>query len=131
MILSPVANLDNPTFSPNTQIRHAFTTSEQQALETVASMGCKKIAVDDYYCLLDYPLYPTESIGERIYNGSFTMYNGEPILIREEIVNHPFQSIDGSTAYKLDYDPRETLTTQVFSRIYDSNSVSGFIRFSH
>ncbi|MGA3193074.1 MAG: hypothetical protein ABSD73_11295 [Candidatus Bathyarchaeia archaeon] len=131
MILSPTANLDNPTFSPNTQIRYAFTTSEQQALETVAGMGSKKIAVDDYYSLLDYPLYPTESIGERIYNGSFTMYNGEPILIRQEIVNHPFQSIAGSTAYKLDYDPRETLTTQIFSRIYDSNSVSGFIRFSH
>lgn len=131
MILSPIANLDNANFSPNTQIRFAFTTSEQQALKTVASMGWKKIAVDSYYLLLDYPLYPTESIGERIYNGSLTIYSGEPILIREEIVNRPFQSIDGSTVYKLDYDPRETLTTQVFSKIYDSNSVSGFIRFSH
>jgi hypothetical protein len=127
MILSPTANIDNPTFSPNTQIRFAFTRSELQALETVASISSKKTAVDLYYSVLGYSFYPTQNIGESIYRGSYGIYGGEPILIREEVVNRPFEPVGGWGAYKLDYDPRETLTVQGFDRIYDCCSVSGFI----
>jgi len=46
------------------------------------------------------------------------------VLIREEIVHNPLLL---SYVYKLDYDPREVLTAQTFSRVYDCGSVIGFV----
>ena len=48
------------------------------------------------------------------------------VLIRQEIVTNPFRARPG--VFRLNYDPREALTQQGFSKIYDSGSVSGFIK---
>ena len=118
------SNLDNPTFMPNTQIRYAFTESELQSMHTVSNIWSKKIGVDFYYSNLGFSSYATENIGMQIYNRNYSECQSKFILIREDIVNHPFMFI--YLSYKLDYDPRETLTAQGFSKVYDSGSVSGY-----
>jgi len=129
MILSPVANLDNPTFSPNTQVRYAFTESELQAIERVSNIWSKKIAVDTHYSYLRWSSYPAKEIDTQIYNKNYTSCQDTFILIRKEIVNHPFQlQLRGTErTHKLDYDPRKALTAQAFSKVYDCGSVSGFV----
>jgi hypothetical protein len=62
MILSPVANMDNPTFSPNTQIRYALTSSELQAAYTVSNAVNMAIGVDAYYYNLRATSIPVVSI---------------------------------------------------------------------
>jgi len=125
MILSPTANLDNPTFSPNTQVRYAFTESELQAIETASNMGNKTIGVDTYYSEFQFMLYPVQDVSEQIYSKNYTLCQDMFILIRKEIVNHPFKLIQ--TTYRLDYDPQGTLTTEGFCKVYDCDSVSGFL----
>jgi hypothetical protein len=125
MILSPVANLDNPKFSPNIQVRFALTESELRALETVSNMENKTIGVDQYYSNLRWSSYTVEDISEQIYSRNYIGCDNILILIRKEIVDHPLQIF--RIKYKLDCDPREDLTEQFFSQFYDSGSVSGFI----
>lgn len=129
MIMSPVANLDNPTFSPNTQVRFAFTESELQAAERASNMWSGKIGVDGYYSLCWLSSYSAEEIDGQIYNRNYTDGQDMFILIRKEIVNHPFMIVyeEAYGLYKLDYDPRDVLTTQTFSKVYDCGSVSGFV----
>jgi hypothetical protein len=133
MIMSPVANLDNPTFSPNTQVRFAFTESELQAAERASNMWSGKIGVDGYYSLCWLSSYSAEEIDRQIYNRNYTDGQDMFILIRKEIVNHPFMIVyeEAYGLYKLDYDPRDVLTTQTFSKVYDCGSVSGFVYPNH
>jgi hypothetical protein len=132
MIMSPVANLDNPTFSPNTQVRFAFTESELIAAERASNMWNRTIGVDSYYSLLWFPSFlaeemnsqSAEDIDIQLYNRNYTDFQDSFILIRKEIVNHPFGS---GYLYKIAYDPQDVLTTQTFSKVYDCGSVSGFV----
>ena len=125
MILSPIANLDNPAFSPNTQVRYAFKESELQAVKTISKIWSKKVGVDSYYSVIRHSSYLMEDISVQIYNRNYSDCQDMFILIREEVVNHPFMLIH--LTYKLDYDPREVLTSQGFSKVYDCCSVSGFV----
>jgi hypothetical protein len=125
MILSPVANMDNPTFSPNTQIRYAFTESELQAAQTVSNLVNNTIGVDAYYFNLRATSIPVVAIDEQIFSGNYSGSQDMFILIRTEIVNHPFPIFSGN--YKLDSDPRDALNNQGFSKVYDCYSVSGYV----
>jgi len=122
--MSPTANLDNPTFSPNTQVQFALTESELQAVERVSNMWNNTIGVDGYYSELRTSSYPVKEINREIAYVNYTDCQGMFVLIRKEIVNRPFLL---SYVYKLDYDPREVLSNQIFSRVYDCDSVSGFV----
>jgi len=124
MIMSPTANLDNPTFSPNTQVRFALTESELQAVERVSNMWNNRIGVDAYYSELRTSSYPMKEINREIAYVNYTNCQDMFVLIREEIVHNPLLL---SYVYKLDYDPREVLTAQTFSRVYDCGSVIGFV----
>lgn len=124
MIMSPTANLDNPTFSPNTQVRFALTESELQAVERVSNMWNNTIGVDGYYSELRTSLYSVKGINREIAYVNYTDCQDMFVLIREEIVNHPFLL---SYVYKLDYDPRDVLAAQTFSKVYNCGSVSGFV----
>jgi hypothetical protein len=130
MVVSPQANLDNRTFAPNTIVRYAFTQSELQAAETVSNIWSGKIGSDWYLQDMGFlPVLPNEieDIGEQIYRRDFSQLGGTFILLREEIVQHPFQ-IASQSLYRLDYDPGQTLAEQGFSKVYDCGSVSGFIK---
>jgi hypothetical protein len=124
MIMSPTSNLDNPAFSPNTQVRFALTESELQAMKTVSDMWNKTIGTDGYYSEVRKLSYTVDAINTEIAYVNYTGCQDMFVLIRKEIVDHPFLL---SYVYKLDYDPRELLSNQIFSRVYDCDSVSGFV----
>jgi len=126
MVLSPMANLDNPAILENITVRYAFTKSELQAMERVSNMWSKEIGVDSYYSNLRWPSYSAEDIVEQIYSGDYSVIQDIYVLIRREIMIHPFRY--GDYIYKLNYDPQEALNAQVFSRVYDCGSVSGFVK---
>jgi hypothetical protein len=127
MVLSPPVNLDNPAITENLTIRYAFTASELQAMETVSNIWSKEIGVDSYYYkVMDWSSYSVEDIVEQIYSRDYSAIQDMYVLIRREIVVHPFRF--RAYTYKLDYDPNEALAAQRFSRVYDCGSVSGFVK---
>lgn len=124
MIMSPTANMDNSTFSPNMQVRYALTESELQAVDRMSAVWDRTIGVDGYYSELRMLSYPVKGINREIAYVNYTDCQDMLILIRTEIVTRPFLL---SYVYKLDYDPRDVLMNQTFSKIYDCGSVSGFV----
>ena len=129
MIMSSASNLDNRTFSPSGMVRLAFTESEMQVVYTTSDIWEGGIGVDWHYRRL-FTLPPADieeakTIDEQLVGQDFSDYQNLLILIREEIVSHPFP-LFGYTA-RLDYDPREVLNRQGFSKVYDCGSVAGFV----
>jgi hypothetical protein len=121
---------DNRTFSPNTIVRYTFTQSELQAASTASSIYNGKIAGDEVYTLLEYLPQPDGrivDISDQLYSRNFTDCRDILVLIRKEIVVNPLK-ISGLAPFRLDYDPRQALTEQGFSEVYDCGSVSGFIK---
>jgi hypothetical protein len=130
MVMSPQSNQDNLTFSPNTIVRYAFTQSELEAMNTAANIYNGTIASDEVYKFLE----SLPGLDDRIVNinvdlssRNFTDCQDKLVLIRKEIVVNPFR-ISLLFPFRLDYDPRQALTEQGFSRVYECGSVSGFIR---
>ncbi|GAI22797.1 unnamed protein product, partial [marine sediment metagenome] len=106
------SNMDNRTFSPNQLVRYAPTTSELQASNTISA---------SYEGTISY------LEGIPLLTKDFSQFSGQILLVREEVVKHPIGRGKGNI-YRLNYDPRQALTEQGFSKVYDSSSVSGFIR---
>jgi hypothetical protein len=124
------SNQDNRTFSPNTIVRYAFTQSELQAANTASNIYDGQIASDEIYTLLKYLPEPDGrivDISDQLYSRNFTECQDMLVLIRKEIVVNPLK-ISGLFPFRLDYDPRQALTEQGFSMVYDCGSVSGFIK---
>jgi hypothetical protein len=130
MILSPAANMNNSTFSPNTQVRYAFTESELQAVQMITKIWNGTVGVDSYCSELpsgqplSFSTDLTQDISEELYSMNFSVGRGRLIMIRKEIIDHPFLLFQA--IYKLDYDPRETIVAQGFNRVYDCGTVQGF-----
>ncbi len=128
------SNQTNRTFSQNQVVRFALTTSESQAVQTLSANYEGTIGVDGYYRMIRLtPELLTELkdklewIQSCLINRDFGQCSSDMLLIRDEIVNHPFGTGSGSY-YKLNYDPRQVLAEQGFHKVYDCGSVSGFIR---
>lgn len=115
MIMSPIANMDNPLFK-NTVIRKASLESELQAKETIAELAGQAIGANGG---------PQFAPPKSFYTKDFTEYRDSIIMIRREISQGTISR--GVNSYiKLNYDPVQFLTEEGFSRIYESNSVSAF-----
>ncbi|MBT9150846.1 MAG: hypothetical protein DDT40_01025 [candidate division WS2 bacterium] len=129
MIMSPVANLDNRTFSPNTVVRYAFTKSELQALNTISNISDRQMGSDYLYNLLSFELQGIniKGIDYYLYHGDFSQLQHLIIIIREKIVKHPFHTPFAGIV-RLNHDPRLALDRQGLSRIYDNGGVSGFLK---
>ena len=136
MFMSPQANLDNRTFSPNTIIRYAFSESELQAVNTASNIWDGEFGIDQYGCDLGYlpDLYneiietkKMKPMSKQLYSRDFSECRDRFILVRKEIIRHPFLA-SRAGIYRLTYDPRQALTKQGFSKVYDNGSVSGFRR---
>jgi hypothetical protein len=125
MILNPTANPDGAVFSSSTDIRYAFTHSELQAIDRMSNLVSTRIGVDIRYSDVGWMGYRMVDISEQLYSRNYTKCRDDFVLIRSEIVEHPFTLF--YTVYKLNYDPREALTDQGFSRVYDSFYVTGFV----
>jgi len=135
MIMGLPSNMDNRTFSQNQLVRYAFTTSELYALVTISANYDGIIGVDDYYHRVDFYIPKTstglerelEYISQCLLTKDFSQCSNQMLLIREEIVIYPIGTGAG-TIYRLNYDPRQFLAEEGFSKVYDCGSVSGFIR---
>ncbi|MBA7483891.1 hypothetical protein ES707_19408 [subsurface metagenome] len=128
------SNQTNRTLSKNQIIRFALSTSESQAVQTVAANYEGTIGVDGFYTRIQLtPELLTELRGNLewiqscLLTNDFSQASSRMFLIREEIVSQPFGTGSGSY-YRLNYDPRQVLAEQGFHKIYECGSVSGFVR---
>ena len=128
-ITTPIANVDHSVYSKNTLIRYAYTESEIQGANTISQTYTGKIGIDSYYIV--YFLYLPKSslsigdITDNLYLGEYETIEGL-VVIRKEVREKPFRRRIG--IFKIDYDPQEKLDNLNFNRIYDSNSVTAFLK---
>ncbi len=128
LIISPVANMDNRFFSTNSGVRSAFTESELHAIDTISEIWNGTIG-GDWYSKPPYEFQFNREfvhIDDSLYTGDFTDLSGILILVREEILKHPFRTSRGYIM--IDYDIYLALHNQNISRIYDSGSASGYLQ---
>lgn len=125
MIISPAANVDNLSFSPNSHMRYSLTEAELESLKTLTEKWDGPIKTDSYLAGSQVFRYPQVSaFCQQIYSNDYLSLGDHIILVREAIVGRPFKIF--SSIYKLDYDLNDKLDGLGFSRVYNSNSVSGY-----
>ena len=129
MIMTPLANMDNPLFNDNV-IRKANIDSELQATETILELTSRNITIDNGLVgHLKYNLqFPNDmifSMQESLYTKDFSDYRDFVIIIRKEISQSAIVAGGGSVV-RLDYAPAQLLTDKGFSHIYECGSVSAF-----
>jgi hypothetical protein len=124
-IMSPPANVDNVLFSPNSHIRYSVTDAELELLETLMDKWDGPIKTDEFFAGSQKFQYPQVSaFCQQVYSSDYLSLRDHIIVIREVTVGRPFKMF--TNIYKLDYDLNIELDRQGFSRIYDSNSGSGY-----
>ena len=130
-IMGLPSNQTNRTFSKNQIVRYAFTASELEALHTVLTNCEGTVAVDVLYTTAARTPRLIELQGKlegiSFLTEDFSQCSSHVILVREEIVKHPI-AWGAGVIHKLNYDPRQLLTGEGFSKVYDCGSVSGFVR---
>lgn len=128
MVMSTWANTDNHFLYPNTAYRSALTQSELQATQSVSGIWNGAIGLDGYYTMVRKMGYNVTRIDDQLNNKDFTKPDTQFVLLREEIINKPIWMF--RAMYKLDYDPKQLLTNQGYSKVFDCRSVSGFLHLS-
>ena len=124
LIMSSQANMDNRLLTPNSGFRFAFTESEMTALNTISRIWSGLLGVDFYGrepFLFDREFITIEKF---LIAGNFDEIQDTLIVIREEILTHPYKIARGI----LDYDLHIVLEEQNFSRIYNDGSTSGYLK---
>jgi len=125
MIMSPPANIDNLMFSPNSHMRFSPTEAELTSVTTLINKWDGLIKTDEYLAGSQKFQYPQVSgFCQQLYSDDYLSLSDHIIVIRKATVGRPFKIF--SSIYKLDYDLNVRLDGLGFSRIYDSNSGSGY-----
>jgi len=126
-ITAAQANFDNLIYTENTAARYAFIESELSAMNTIPQISDRRVGVATpsarFYLELNRNV-PVKKIAANLRARDFTDCTGIIVIIRDEVANNYFDFNGGGM--KLDYDPREVLKNQGFSRVYECNSVSAF-----
>ena len=126
MITSPTANVDNLSFSPNSKMRFSLAEGEIESFKTLTEKWNGPIKTDEYFAGTQKFQNPQVSaFCQEIYSEDYLSLKESIVVIREAVVGRPFKIF--SSIYKLDYDLNEKLDGLRFSRIYDSNAVSGYL----
>jgi len=126
MITSPPANVDNLSFSPNSKMRFSLAEGEIESFKTLTEKWNGPIKTDEYFAGTQKFQNPQVSaFCQEIYSEDYLSLKESIVVIREAVVGRPFKIF--SSIYKLDYDLNEKLDGLRFSRIYDSNAVSGYL----
>jgi hypothetical protein len=126
MIMSPIANVDNHVFSPNTSMTFSHTMSELQAAKTISNIWDGTIKTDTYYSGTQRYTYKFEPFCDEIYDKNILNLQHSMVLIRKNIIGKPFKLF--STVVILDYDPRDLLSDLHFSKMYDCGSAEGYLK---
>lgn len=124
MVISPVANLDNFMFIPNSGHRYALIESEIVALGTSSNIWQGEIGTDEYFAAVKTQEYDPRDISQELIFGNFSRDNGRLVLVRNEIINKPLWA--SRSIYCLNYDPNTKISSEGFCKIYNSNSVNGY-----
>jgi len=125
MIMSPAANADNLSFFPNSHMKHSFTEAELESIKTLTEKWDGPIKTDAYFAGCQWFQYPQlSSLCQQVYSDDYLSLRGHIIVVREATIGRPFKFF--SAIVKLDYDLNVKLDGLGFSRIYDSNSGSGY-----
>ena len=127
MITNYRTNRDNPFYAENITTRTAFTASELQSMNTISDIWEGSVAVvypDVYYFEFNRGM-SAEQLALCLWSQDFGDLEEALVIIREEIVDHPIYTSAG--IINIDYDPRQALGEQGFSRIYDCGSVAAFL----
>lgn len=127
MIMSPMANLENPILTPNTAIRYGLIESELVGYNMANNVSNRSIITDELPAqnLMNkrYNIYPFDIA---FFEKNFSYYKDNLIIIREEIINNPFKFYD--IHIKLDYNPTLLLDQNNYSKIYNSSTLKGYIK---
>jgi len=126
MIMSPLANVDNHIFSPNSSATSSFTMSELQAVKTTSNIWNGTIKTDRVCSGCLNTMYILEPFCDEIYRKNILDLQHNMVLIRKNIIGKPFKLF--SSLFILDYDPRELLSDSYFSKIYNCGSVEGYLK---
>jgi len=121
------ADFDNAIYTKDLTVRDALTSSELRGMDTLSAIWEGRVAgtqVDISYLLDNKGMSVVTTFGSQLYTKDFSESIDAMIVIREEIVVHPLYS---QGRLRLDYDPREVLTEEGFSRVYDCGSVTAFL----
>lgn len=129
MIITPLVNYDNPTFSPNTHVRYGYENSELTAADFLFEKTKNNISTDyDFSGPINNYFYNGSTVASSkyldnsIYNKNFTKTN-ITLVIRTEIINKPFR-LFGSAYYKLNYNPLLILNQSTnYNEVYDNGQV--------
>jgi len=125
MIMSPSANVDNPSFSPTIYTRSSPTEAELKTITTLTDKWEGPIKTDEYLAGSQKFHYPRVSaFCQQVYSEDYLSLADNIVVIREVTIGRPFKIF--SSIYKLDYDLNTKLDGLGFSRIYDSNSGCGY-----
>ena len=125
LIMSFTANIDNHFFSPSIAVRHAFTESELDGMETISKIWNGTIGADRYsHNPYDFQFNAKfVSIDDSLYTGNFSDLQEILIIVREDIWNRPLTRF----RLRLKNDPCIALEEQNFSRIYDCGSLYAYV----
>jgi hypothetical protein len=125
-IMSPIANVDNHIFSPSSTMTYAFTGSEMRSFSTMFNISVNVIKTDQYTAGSQIYTYPDlESFSSEVCTQEIDKLHGNTVLIRKNILGKPF--IVFTSIYQLNYDLIPALDSNKFSKIYNSDSVYGYV----
>ena len=132
--MSPAANVDNHTFSPNTMNTKAYAQSELLGTDFFVNKAVGKISSDSDYCtnpsssifLHVYGISPTRlhSLDSSLITTEFD-HDGSVKIIRSIFFQEPLMK--GGVPFFVAPNLDEHLYSQGFSKIYDGPTMAGFM----
>jgi len=127
MMTDIAANFDQPVFSTRV-VRLAYTESEIESMETISGTWDGVIATDlhAHAYFSHSKRMDTEILSDGLLEKDFSEFSDTMVVIRKYVTEKPFL-VSGGTC-ELDYNPRDVLDNQGFSRVYESGSVSAFMK---
>lgn len=132
-LFSPVGNMDNPVFSPNTNANIAYTASEISGASYFTNHAQDYISSDFAFSTsssssLFLTFFPYTGKGLMTFDAEISKRtfpsNGTTYIIRDKILDSAFYTVSG--IYRLDYDLERTLLYSDNSKIYTNGGLSGY-----
>jgi hypothetical protein len=125
-IISPIANYDNFSFSPNTNVRYGLIDSEQSSLFFISTYGNHSIYADRYMEVFQFDGYNISSFDDELHSNDFRNITDEILLYRDEIQHHPIKIYGGPN--RINYNFIDSMDINRFNRIFSSNDVQYYKR---
>lgn len=132
MITDPVANTDTPIYSKNSTIRLNFKDSELSSINTISNINAnnKTILTDQfpmYYVQYTIKNKRSKSFTDLLLNKNFTTAKNDTIIVRQEILDHPFGAYSNGIT-RLDYNLPQLLNEYEYSKIFNSSTVQAYVQ---